>query len=162
MPDQTPTAGLSNAQLIERLDGFLDQLAEGHRKTMEEVASWLEEHGSLDDEIRTNVEALNPLFQKWSFEICFLIRLRERIRFNELKEQLGGIGSRTLSQRLKELEAQGLVKREAFAEVPVRVEYSLTPKGLRFGDLIMPVIAHLRIWDIRHRPARDPGPRASP
>ena len=32
----------------------------------------------------------------------------------------------------------------------VRVEYSLTPKGMRFGDLIMPVIAHLRIWDLTH------------
>ncbi len=151
----TPTSGLTNSQLITRLDQFLDQLAEGHRRTMEEVVSWLEDHGSLEDEIRVNVEALNPLFQKWSFEICFLLRMKERLRFNQLKDHLGGIGSRTLSQRLKELEAQGLVRREAFAEVPVRVEYSLTPKGLRFGDLIMPVIAHLRIWDIRHRP-RDP------
>jgi DNA-binding HxlR family transcriptional regulator len=62
-----------------------------------------------------------------------------------LKEHLPGIGSRTLSQRLKELEGQGIVARTVFPEVPVRVEYSLTPKGARLGDLFLPVIAHLRI-----------------
>lgn len=140
---------MTNQELIDRLDVFLDDMAEGHRRAMEEVVDWLERHGGLEEEIRTNVEALNPLFQKWSFEICFLLRLQGQVRFNRLKELLGGIGSRTLSQRLKELESQGLVHREVYPEVPVRVEYSLTPKGMRFGDLIMPVIAHLRIWDLR-------------
>lgn len=141
--------------LIQRLDAFLDAQAEGHRHAMEQVVSWLEMSGRLEEEIHASVQALAPIFQKWSFEICFLLRMRGRMRFNHLKEELGGIGSRTLSQRLKELEAEHLVRREAFAEVPVRVEYSLTPKGMRFGDLLMPVIAHLRIWGSnRSRPQR--------
>ena len=139
-------AASSNAALIRRLDAFLDAQAEDHRRAMEQVVAWLERSGRLEAEIQASVQALQPIFQKWSFELCFLLRMRERMRFNQLKEELGGIGSRTLSQRLKELESEGLVRREVFPEVPVRVEYSLTPKGMRFGDLIMPVIAHLRIW----------------
>lgn len=127
---------------------------------MEEVVSWLWKTGELEKEIHESVAAIGGLFQKWSFEIMFLLRVRGTMRFNQLKEELtsvqqhsiagkvkelAGVGSRTLSSRLKELEKLGMLDRVAYAEVPVRVEYSLTKKGLRFGDLIMPVIAHLRL-----------------
>jgi DNA-binding HxlR family transcriptional regulator len=131
--------------MISRLDGFLDELATGHRQAMDETVKWLTGYGDLDREIQRSVQALSPLLQKWSIEICFLLRMKDTLRFNELKEGLPGIGSRTLSQRLKELESQGIVERKAFAEVPVRVEYKLSPKGMRMGDLFLPVIAHLRI-----------------
>jgi DNA-binding HxlR family transcriptional regulator len=131
--------------MISKLDQFLDELAVGHRKAMEETVQWLTGTGTLESEIAASVRALNPLLQKWSIEICFLLRMKDTLRFNELKDMLPGIGSRTLSQRLKELESQGIVDRKAYAEVPVRVEYSLTPKGLRMGDLFLPIIAHLRI-----------------
>lgn len=134
-----------NVELIHSLDVFLDELAEGHRHKMEEVVAWIEGQGNLDREIAASTEVLSPLFQRWSIEICFVLRMRDLLRFTELKDALPGIGSRTLSQRLKDLEAQGIVRREAYAEVPVRVEYSLTSKGLRMGDLFLPIIAHLRI-----------------
>lgn len=151
--------------MLTRLDSFLDDRAEEHRKAMEEVVSWLWKTGDLEAEIHRSVESLGAIFQKWSFEILFLLRMRGTMRFNQLKEELtsvgreglrgkvkdlAGVGSRTLSQRLKDLESQGLIERQAYAEVPVRVEYRLTRKGSRFGDLIMPVIAHLRIWDDQH------------
>ena len=131
--------------MIGQLDKFLDEVAEGHRQAMDATVQWLTGYGDLDREIQRSVEALSPLLQKWSIEICFLLRMKDTLRFNELKEGLPGIGSRTLSQRLKELESQGIVQRTVFAEVPVRVEYRLTPKGLRMGDLFLPIIAHLRI-----------------
>ncbi|MEK6985779.1 MAG: helix-turn-helix domain-containing protein [Candidatus Thermoplasmatota archaeon] len=134
-----------NAEMIGQLDGFLDELAVGHRAAMDQVVTWLTGYGDLDREVQRSVEALNPLLQKWSIEICFLLRMKQPRRFNELKDGLPGIGSRTLSQRLKELEAQGIVSRTVIPEVPVRVEYRLTPKGLRMGDLFLPIIAHLRI-----------------
>jgi len=143
-----------NEEMIGKLDSFLDELAVGHRAAMDQVVSWLTGLGNLDEEIRKSVKTLNPLLQKWSIEICFLLRMRGVLRFNELKEGLPGIGSRTLSQRLKELEELGIVKRQAFAEVPVRVEYSLTPKGSRMGDLFLPVIAHLRITGWREGEGR--------
>lgn len=138
-----------NTEMIKRLDSFLDELAEGHRKAMDQVVTWLTGYGHLDREIKLSVEALNPFMQKWTIEICFLLRMKEPRRFHELKESLPGIGSRTLSQRLKELEAQGFVERTVFAQVPVRVEYRFTPKGARLGDLFLPIIAHLRISEWR-------------
>jgi len=52
-----------------------------------------------------------------------------RIRFGELRERVGGISPSTLAERLEELETAGLIRREVYAEVPPRVEYSLSAEG---------------------------------
>jgi DNA-binding HxlR family transcriptional regulator len=56
------------------------------------------------------------------------------IRFGELRERLGAISPSTLAERLEELEATGLIRREVYAEVPPRVEYSLTVAGQALRD----------------------------
>lgn len=58
------------------------------------------------------------------------------VRFNELAERLEVVSDRVLSERLKELESEGLLDRRVFAEVPVRVEYTLTEKGRALGSVI--------------------------
>jgi DNA-binding HxlR family transcriptional regulator len=63
-----------------------------------------------------------------------------RRRFCELERSLSGISPRTLSLRLRALEAEGIVERHTFPEVPPRVEYSLTPKG----DALLPLIEDMR------------------
>lgn len=50
-------------------------------------------------------------------------------RFNQLERSLQGISPKTLSERLRSLEEEGVIQRQTFAEVPPRVEYSLTEKG---------------------------------
>ncbi|PSB00795.1 hypothetical protein C7B64_21630 [Merismopedia glauca CCAP 1448/3] len=60
-------------------------------------------------------------------------------RTHELLKALPGISTKTLTMRLRELEEQGLIKREIYPEIPPRVEYSLTPKGYQ----IQPVMAAL-------------------
>ena len=67
---------------------------------------------------------------------------RGRRRFSELERSLAGISPKTLSERLKRLEDAGVVVRECFAEVPPRVEYSLTPKG----HALLPVIESMRAF----------------
>lgn len=57
-------------------------------------------------------------------------------RFGELRRSLGHVSPKTLSERLRELEAQGLVARRVYAEVPPRVEYTLTEKGRSLGEII--------------------------
>lgn len=57
-------------------------------------------------------------------------------RFNELRELMGHISPRTLSQRLKMLEETLFVERRSFLEIPPRVEYHLTAKGQALGDVI--------------------------
>ena len=78
------------------------------------------------------------LDNKWS-----ILVLRELFggtrRTYELLAALPGISTKTLTQRLRELEAQGLVERRVYAKIPPHVEYSLTPKGRQ----IQPVMAAL-------------------
>ena len=62
--------------------------------------------------------------------------LRGPKRFNELRELMGHISSKTLTQRLRALEEMGFVQRRAFLEIPPRVEYHLTEKGQELGDVI--------------------------
>jgi DNA-binding HxlR family transcriptional regulator len=57
-------------------------------------------------------------------------------RFNELEKSLQGISAKTLSERLRSLEQEGILVRQAFAEIPPRVEYSLTKKGEALLTLI--------------------------
>lgn len=140
-------------RMVKALDDFLDDLAAGHRAKMDEVVAWLTGTGRLEDEIRASVNAVSVLFAKWSIEVCFLLRMHGIMRFNEIKGWCKGIGARTLSQRLKDLEGHGLVRREVYPEVPVRVEYSLTSRGERMGDLFLPIIAHLRLTAPRRREA---------
>ncbi len=65
-------------------------------------------------------------------------------RFNELERSLEGISPKTLSERLRRLEAEGMVTRRCFAEVPPRVEYTLTEKG----SALVPVIESMRQYGL--------------
>jgi DNA-binding HxlR family transcriptional regulator len=65
-------------------------------------------------------------------------------RFNQLERSLEGISPKTLSERLRRLEAERIVARRCFAEVPPRVEYSLTPKG----HALVPVIDSMRAYGL--------------
>jgi|SRR3989344_9217007 len=65
---------------------------------------------------------------KWSMLILHNI-FEGKTRFGQLQKELSSISPKTLSLRLKELEKEKLVQRKILAEVPLHVEYSLTPKG---------------------------------
>jgi DNA-binding HxlR family transcriptional regulator len=69
-----------------------------------------------------------------------------RSRFCELERSLAGISPRTLSLRLRALEEQGIVERHTFPEVPPRVEYSLTPKGMAIVPLVEDMRSYGREW----------------
>jgi DNA-binding HxlR family transcriptional regulator len=72
--------------------------------------------------------------------------LRGTTRFNELQRSLGSITHRTLSRTLKEMEADGLVERCDYAEIPPRVDYRLTP----LGRSLEPVLVAMHDWALRH------------
>ena len=76
-------------------------------------------------------QAMQVLGKKWT---CLMLRclLAEPRRFTEISAYIEGISDRLLSQRLQELEDEGIVKRQVFDRRPVVVEYSLTPKGQAF------------------------------
>jgi DNA-binding HxlR family transcriptional regulator len=72
--------------------------------------------------------ALTLLSGKWSVEVLYLLASGTR-RYTEVLYEVGEVSKKTLTQTLRSLERDGLIARRAFAEVPPRVEYSLTPLG---------------------------------
>lgn len=67
-------------------------------------------------------------------------------RFCELERSVGSINPRTLSQRLDDLEAHGIITRRSYAQAPPRIEYGLTPKGT---DLL-PILQQMAAWGQKH------------
>ncbi len=79
--------------------------------------------------------ALRLLGDVWTLMIVYTL-LTGTKRFGELLEALGNVSPKTVSQRLKMLEEIGFVQRQAFLEIPPRVEYRLTEKGLALVDIM--------------------------
>jgi DNA-binding HxlR family transcriptional regulator len=91
---------------------------------------------------------------KWKTVILYNLSTG-RFRLNELMRLLPTITQRTLTTQLRELEQDGLVARQIFAEVPPRVEYSLTTLGKTLG----PILLSLKQWAEVNVPERiGPGP----
>ncbi|MFQ6068595.1 MAG: winged helix-turn-helix transcriptional regulator [Candidatus Bathyarchaeia archaeon] len=78
--------------------------------------------------------------KKWSLLIINAIGNRGTLRFNTLMKELHGISPKTLSDTLKELQTEGLIRRKSFAEIPPRVEYSLTEEGMELRKAIIPLL----------------------
>ena len=74
---------------------------------------------------------------KWSLLVLLVINSNGTVRFNELGRQIPDISTRVLSSTLKTLEADGLINRKVYAQVPPKVEYSLTDTGRSLIPLIM-------------------------
>ena len=86
-------------------------------------------------------QALNVLSRRW---VGLIVRVLQNgpLRFNELAGRLQIVADRVLAERLRDLEAEGIVAREVFIGSPVRVEYRLTEKGHALG----PVLDAIEVW----------------
>jgi DNA-binding HxlR family transcriptional regulator len=83
---------------------------------------------------------MGVISRKWALLFITIIGNFGRLRYSELEQKMEGISPKTLSDRLKELEKANLIKRETFAEIPPRVEYTLTPRGEELRDALVPLI----------------------
>ncbi|GIO59959.1 MULTISPECIES: winged helix-turn-helix transcriptional regulator [Paenibacillus] len=93
--------------------------------------------------------AISLIHGKWKMHILFWLWKRESLRYGELKRSLGSITHKMLSSQLKELEADNLLVRTEYPQVPPKVEYALSPKGLT----LMPVLEVLCTWGKEHSAA---------
>jgi DNA-binding HxlR family transcriptional regulator len=89
--------------------------------------------------------ALDRIADKWT--VLIVGRLAERTcRFGELRREIDGISPKVLTQRLRELERDGVITRKVYASVPPKVEYNLTP----LGQTLIGLLDAIRIWAEGH------------
>jgi DNA-binding HxlR family transcriptional regulator len=108
----------------------------------QKLQQWLDVKSNLDETCVVH-QALNLLASKWLLLILLALMQRPK-RNSELQRQILGVSPKMLSQSLRQLETHGLVSRKVFAEVPPRVEYSLTA----FGESLAPLLVELCEWSV--------------
>ena len=84
---------------------------------------------------------------KYKMIILYCLSEYRVVRYNELKRLMGAVSHKMLSLSLKELEADGLIVRTEYPQIPPKVEYSLSPKG----QSLMQILDQLCIWGEAHK-----------
>ena len=103
--------------------------------------------GIVTEDGRCPVTPLLVMLQgRWKSQLMYEMCISDSVRFGQLKKDLPGITNTMLTKSLRELEEDGLVHREQFNEVPLRVEYSLTDMG---RDLL-PVFYAIMNWGFKY------------
>ncbi|WP_460499238.1 winged helix-turn-helix transcriptional regulator [Glycomyces tarimensis] len=90
--------------------------------------------------------AIDVVGGKWKMHLMWVLGEGPK-RFGQIRRMLDGVSEKVLSENLRQLEADGVVHRELYAEVPPRVEYSLTPLGEELNEALAP----LEVWGDKHR-----------
>lgn len=90
-------------------------------------------------------QTLDLVSGRWKVMVIYWLLQGDR-RFNRLQRDLSGISHRTLTKQLRELEADGLVERHDFGEIPPRVAYRLSP----LGRSLEPILLVMHEWAVAH------------
>ena len=90
---------------------------------------------------------LSLIIGKYKMTILYTLMEFGTVRFNEMKKYIGAISYKTLSATLKELEADGLVNRKEYPQIPPKVEYSLTERG----KSLIPILDGMCEWGHKNR-----------
>jgi DNA-binding HxlR family transcriptional regulator len=90
-------------------------------------------------------QAVELIGRRWTGAIVYVL-LNGRCRYGELRDAIPHLSDRMLSERLKELEQEGIVERHVVAETPVRVEYALTAKGTALARPVDALLEWAHEW----------------
>lgn len=99
-------------------------------------------HGPFSPTFHSATELIG---KRWNGAIIYCL-FHNLSRFSDMKEAIPGLSSRMLSERLKELEANNIIERAVIPETPVRVEYSLTEKGVALREVMLALYKWAKIW----------------
>lgn len=101
----------------------------------------IELHGNVYAGDCPTRQVLDRIGDKWTPLVMGVLE-EGTMRFSDIKRRIGGISQKMLTQTLRNLERDGLITRKVYAEVPPRVEYSLTP----LGETLTEALAAIRHW----------------
>jgi DNA-binding HxlR family transcriptional regulator len=108
--------------------------------------------GSAAQDVET---ALRLLEGRWKLVILFHLFGGKVMRFSDLERAIPNVTQKMLGQQLRQMEADGIVVRKVYPQVPPKVEYSLTP----WGQALCPALDAILKWaDLRHQPSRPTRP----
>ena len=93
-----------------------------------------------------NCPMIDLIDRKWVRRILKMLLIEGAMRFSELERSLTGISPKTLTERLRDLEDKEMVVRTVYAEVPIRVEYSLTERGVEVARLVVATCDWVKKW----------------
>jgi DNA-binding HxlR family transcriptional regulator len=92
------------------------------------------------------VKVMQMLSKKWTLLVLSLLVNGQSLRYTQLIDRLEGISPKTLTERLRELEKEGIIVRKVFAEIPPKVQYSLTEKGCELATSLEHVVKWAGKW----------------
>lgn len=104
----------------------------------------VDENGKLDCCLE---QTLSMIGGKWKLVILWHLASQEVLRYSQLRRLLPGITHKMLSQKLKELEKDGLINRVQYNEMPPKVEYSTTEKG----QSVKPILEEMHKWGTKNK-----------
>ncbi|MBU8908790.1 winged helix-turn-helix transcriptional regulator [Desertibacillus haloalkaliphilus] len=90
--------------------------------------------------------ALEAIVGKWKHKILFQMINNDKMRFNELKRSIPNITQKMLTSQLRELEYHDLIERKVYAQIPPKVEYSLS----EHGKSLIPILHQMSEWGEKH------------
>ena len=94
------------------------------------------------------VYAMDLIGSKWKIPILWNLTQEDELHYNEMRRRIHGVTNTMLTRSLKELEADGLVQREEYPQIPPKVEYSLSERGRS----LIPILDAMCIWGEENRP----------
>ncbi len=97
------------------------------------------------------ITTLSVIGGKWKPAILWQLQNNDLLRFGQLKKRLGGITQKMLTQQLRELEANNIILRKIFPEVPPRVEYKLSDHG----KSLAPLLNEMANWGANHNKTKE-------
>ncbi|MDX1534807.1 MAG: helix-turn-helix domain-containing protein [Thermoplasmata archaeon] len=132
---------------VTTTDRFVE-FADACVRFVEEMSAELPEEADPIEEAQRLAAIVGPITKKWTVPIIYILFQTGELRFSRFRELLMGISSRTLSLRLKELEARGWVRRKVVGERPPGVLYSLTEAGTMVAKMAGPMSLYLRLKEL--------------
>ena len=124
-------------EMVELIPKMREAVNIGLKRDFEAVEH---DDAHIQNELLFLNDALNLLQKKWTMDLIYIIRIKGKPFFNDIRRVLPQLNSRTLSTRLKEFEENHLVTRTVSNTQPIRVNYELTDLGNGVYELLLPLL----------------------
>ena len=131
----------SMSTIWKEMTDMIPLMREAVKKGLEkDFETFVHDDAHIQKELLFLNDALEFLQKKWTMDLIYIIRIKEKPFFNDIRRALPNINSRSLSTRLQEFEENNIVIRTVSDTSPIRVSYELTELGKGVYELLLPLL----------------------